>query len=197
MYQRDGEKDKVTESNKKKAPSLKELKQSNRKSRQQKVLNSDLEEEATHIDDKQPNGDSEDEPIEDHISSIIEENDQDEVIENLETEKPVIEEPQENGDDNIGSIDSVVDYINEENNDKRDVQSPIEDIEETVLDTAEEEEDRLSEEVEQETSDDAILNEVLTKSDDNTPRNDEDNILDSILSDDGQNLENSEVNNER
>lgn len=197
MYQRDGEKDKVTESNKKKAPSLKELKQSNRKSRQQKVLNSDLEEEATHIDDKQPNGDSEDEPIEDHISSIIEENDQDEVIENLETEKPVIEEPQENGGDNIGSIDSVVDYINEENNDKRDVQSPIEDIEETVLDTAEEEEDRLSEEVEQETSDDAILNEVLTKSDDNTPRNDEDNILDSILSDDGQNLENSEVNNER
>lgn len=197
MYQRDGEKDKVTESNKKKAPSLKELKQSNRKSRQQKVLNSDLEEEATHIDDKQPNGDSEDEPIEDHISSMIEENDQDEVIENLETEKPVIEEPQENGGDNIGSIDSVVDYINEENNDKRDVQSPIEDIEETVLDTAEEEEDRLSEEVEQETSDDAILNEVLTKSDDNTPRNDEDNILDSILSDDGQNLENSEVNNER
>ncbi|XP_035433106.2 cilia- and flagella-associated protein 251 [Spodoptera frugiperda] len=48
-----------------------------------------------------------------------------------------------------------------------------------------------------EVNDDEILNEVLGKAGDVAARSDEDNILDSILSDEGQNLENSESNNER
>ncbi|CAB3223558.1 unnamed protein product [Arctia plantaginis] len=191
LYQRDGDKQKGSDDNNKETPSVKQLKESNRKSRQQKVPNGDVEKEAIPTDDEQPNDVSEDEQIENQISPIVEENDQ-EVIENYNLEKPVIEELEENGDDNINNLESVVDDLNEENSDNPEVLSRTE---ETIPDTVEE--SRLNEEIEQETSEDDILNEVLAKSDESTPSNDADNILHSILSDDGQNLENSEVNNER
>ncbi|XP_063895770.1 uncharacterized protein LOC110382499 isoform X1 [Helicoverpa armigera] len=95
--------------------------------------------------------------------------------------------------------------VDENNNDitNNDMLSPIpENIEETpaIENNAETEnavdEDNMDQ-VNEEVSDDAILNEVLSKVD-SAPRSDDDNnILDSILSDEGQNLENSESNNER
>uniref|UniRef100_A0A2A4JIG7 PDZ domain-containing protein n=1 Tax=Heliothis virescens TaxID=7102 RepID=A0A2A4JIG7_HELVI len=91
--------------------------------------------------------------------------------------------------------------VDENNNDisNTDMLSPIpENIEETqATENNAEIENAVDEEINEEVSDDAVLNEVLSKVD-SAPRSDDDNnILDSILSDEGQNLENSESNNER
>lgn len=231
LYHKDGE-DVGTQ--KHKIPSLHELKERTRKSRQQRMSNGDMDSEYTLTDDEQLSYVSEDERSVKRDSSIppaVEDIEQEETVEEKESEVPTIEEPtEENGDDD--------NTVNKSSDDHGDILSPIpETVEENKLfnetneTTPEPEmtEEFLESEVTEDTSaleptkerlvngeiedspeiiegneanepianEDDVLNEIHGKANDSLPQGEEDNILDSILSDDGQNLESSEANNER
>ncbi|CAH1645771.1 unnamed protein product [Spodoptera littoralis] len=145
----------------------------------------------------------------------------DESKENEEEESTRIEEEEidgdvaddENEEININEKEEVTEEINEEMIEAEETKtkevepsdlSPVPEIAEDdnqVPEESEQVENNVDsdnvEMVNGELNDDEILNEVLGKAGDVAARSDEDNILDSILSDEGQNLENSESNNER
>ncbi|KAJ8727843.1 hypothetical protein PYW08_016228 [Mythimna loreyi] len=122
---------------------------------------------------------------------------------NDETKEVANEEQDEKIDNEIIENNNEIEVADENNNDDpKDILIPVpevnkennEAVEDEVVENTEDDNVEMNGAV----NDDDVLNEVLGKTSDSASRSEEDNnILDSILSDDGQNLENSESNNER
>lgn len=202
LYSKDGDQE-----NKNSIPSLAEVKQKARKARQERIANgdaaSDVTDEPMTDDEQSVNGNS-------NIPPTEEEKEQQEMIEADSGKEEILrngENTAELSEDN-NEIDNK-ENIDENNKDlPNDLLSPIpEIIEESNQLIEEDEEEEVKADVTDsdsigvvngEINDDDVINEVLGKTNDSAPRSDEDNnILDSILSDEGQNLGNSESNNER
>lgn len=202
LYSKDGDQE-----NKNSIPSLAEVKQKARKARQERIANgdaaSDVTDEPMTDDEQSVNGNS-------NIPPTEEEKEQQEMIEADSGKEEILrngENTAELSEDN-NEIDNK-ENIDENNKDlPNDLLSPIpEIIEESNQLVEEDEEEEVKADVTDsdsigvvngEINDDDVINEVLGKTNDSAPRSDEDNnILDSILSDEGQNLGNSESNNER
>ncbi|KAH9628188.1 hypothetical protein HF086_006819, partial [Spodoptera exigua] len=146
------------------------------------------EEESSRIEDEEMDGAVADDENEEMIVSEKEDVNEEK---NEEAKEELNEEMTEAEDSATKDVESNdVGQIPEVTEDNNQVPEESEQVE-TKIDS-----DNV-EMVNGEVNEDEILNEVLGKAGDAAARSDEENILDSILSDEGQNLENSESNNER
>ncbi|XP_026725405.1 vicilin-like seed storage protein At2g18540 [Trichoplusia ni] len=211
--------------NKKRIPSLTEVKEKARKARQERLANGDAVSDITD-DGSVRNMDEDEKPADDEsMAPLNEEESKQEDERNVEEMKEATE-PENKEESNVSVDDEVKENADEEIKESSETADEVvnDAVESAPEEKAEEPNDLLSPipeaaeernlEMEQEPAaeegtengdvvmngdlnDDEMINEVLGKSNENVPRGEEDNILDSILSDEGQNLENSESNNER
>ncbi|KAJ8730409.1 hypothetical protein PYW07_017447 [Mythimna separata] len=159
------------------------------------VVNDEEKEEMNADQDEEMKEVVDDEKVEE-INNDITEN-------NNDIEEPDAKLEDENNNDEPKDILIPVPELNKENNEAVDgveIENNAVESEEVENKAIDGEENTVDDNVEVNgaVNDDDVLNEVLGKTSDSASRSEEDNnILDSILSDDGQNLENSESNNER
>ncbi|CAD0199072.1 unnamed protein product [Chrysodeixis includens] len=214
--------------NKKRIPSLTEVKEKARKARQERIANGDAVSDITD-DGSVRNMDEDEKPVDDESMAPLNEEEREQEEKNVEETKEEAE-PETKNENNENVESEVKDSADEEIKEADEVNTEA--VEEAVSDAVESvsenkpeepndllspipeaaeernlemEQDPAAEEATQNSdvvmngdlNDDEVINEVLGKSNENVPRGEEDNILDSILSDEGQNLENSESNNER